>query len=59
MEGDEIEAFLKDLLKADDQTVSPQRISDYKNFIVRISKIVFFFNFSFHVCNTSVLAVIK
>ena len=58
MEGDEIEAFLKDLLKADDQTVSPQRISDYKNFIVRISKIVFF-NFSFHVCNTSVLAVIK
>lgn len=46
MEGDEIEAFLKDLLKADDQTVSPQRISDYKNFIVRISKI-FFLTFLF------------
>ena len=47
MEGDEIEAFLKDLLKAEDQTVSPQRISDYKNFIVRISKIVFFLTFLF------------
>ncbi|XP_022786729.1 calbindin-32-like [Stylophora pistillata] len=34
MEGDEIEAFLKDWLEADDQTVSPQRISDYKNFIM-------------------------
>ena len=35
LEGEEIEAFLKDMLEQQGCSPSPQRISDYKDFIVR------------------------
>ena len=35
LEGEEIDAFLKDMLEQQGSNPSPQRISDYKNFIVR------------------------
>ena len=35
LEGEEIEAFLKDMLEQQGSSPSPQRISDYKDFIVR------------------------
>lgn len=36
LEGDEIDAFLKDMLQHDGQNPNPQRIADYKCFMVRL-----------------------
>ena len=35
LEGDEIDAFLKDMLQQEGCNPNPQRIADYKTFVVR------------------------
>ena len=36
LEGDEIDAFLKDMLQQGGHNLNPQRIADYKSFMVQI-----------------------
>ena len=35
LEGDEIDAFLKDMLQQGGHNLNPQRIADYKSFMVQ------------------------
>ena len=36
LEGDEIDAFLKDMLQQGGHNLNPQRIADYKSFMVQL-----------------------